>query len=86
MLLKVTPETEEEVFQRGIALTFDIQKLQDVLMVDSRAVEREEGKEFVYILDGDMVKKRFVKTGLNSSSGVWILDGLEADQTLILDY
>ena len=41
--------------------------------------------EYVYVLEDGIVKKRYVVTGFSNSSQVWILDGLSAGQTLVLD-
>lgn len=86
VLIQVAPDVSGEVFQRGISYTCELEKLQDVLMVNSRAVEKEDGKSYVYVLEDDMVKKRYVKAGLSSTESTWILDGLSEEQTLILDY
>jgi hypothetical protein len=32
-----------------------------------------------------MIQKRYVETALSASDAVWILDGLEEGQTLIVD-
>lgn len=57
----------------------------DVLYVESKAIRRDGVKEFVYLLDEDMIRKRYVKTALDTLRDVWILDGLEEGQTLIVD-
>ena len=43
------------------------QELQDVLLVDWRAVDSENGKSYVYVLEDDMVQKRYVAPGLCST-------------------
>ena len=57
----------------------------DILQIDRRAVKWEDQKAFVYVLDGDMVQKRYVTAVQNSSDNVWILDGLSEGQTLIVE-
>jgi len=86
VLIAVEKEMDSEVLKRSISLEFEQQKLENVLMVDLKAVNKEDGKEFVYIQEDDMVKKRFVKTGMRNTEGVWILDGLTEGQHLILEY
>ena len=49
------------------------------------AIKKDESRRYVYILDGETVKKRYVVEGENNMSTTWILDGLTEGQTLILD-
>ena len=56
-----------------------------MLLVDWRAVDSENGKSYVYVLEDDMVQKRYVAPGLNNREKVWILDGLHEGQTVIAD-
>lgn len=58
----------------------------NITVVDKDAVHRETSRtSYVYILEDGMPKKRFVKEGLSNATQVWILDGLEPGQTLILN-
>ncbi len=65
---------------RGIS-----EEVYNILQIEKKAIEREAGKEFVYILDGDMVQKRYIKTTLHTVDAAWVLDGLYEGQTLIVD-
>lgn len=65
--------------------SYDTEQLQNILLVDKGAVDREEGKVYVYVLDGDAVQKRFVMVGLSNMESYWVLDGLEEGQSVILD-
>lgn len=58
---------------------------ENVVVVPRRAVHQEGGKSYVYILEDDMQKKRYVTEGLRSADSVWVLDGLEPGQALILN-
>ena len=62
-----------------------VEQVQNVLLVERRAVSTEEGKSFVYVLEDDMVQKRFIVPGPNNSDVMWILDGLSEGQSLIVD-
>ncbi|WP_251209331.1 efflux RND transporter periplasmic adaptor subunit [Acetatifactor aquisgranensis] len=64
---------------------YNAEELRDVLLVDWSAVEAEKGKSYVYVLEDDMVQKRYVVPGLNNREKMWILDGLREGQTVIAD-
>lgn len=64
---------------------FHSEELENVLMVDWRAIDSENGKNYVYVLENDMVQKRYVVPGLSNRESTWILDGLEEGQTVIAD-
>ena len=68
----------------GIKFRATLEEVRDILVLERKAVEREDGKEFVYVLDGDTVQKRFIKTA-EGTVDVWVLDGLTEGQTLIVD-
>ena len=61
------------------------EEMQDILLVKKNAISSENGKSYVYLLEDDIVKKRYVLTGIGNSDYTWILSGLEAGQKLILD-
>ncbi len=64
---------------------YNLEELGDVLLVKWRALDIENGKSFVYVLENDMVQKRYVVPGLNNREEAWILDGLKEGQTVIAD-
>ena len=74
-----------EALEGNLQYQFNVEELQDVLLVDWRAVDSENGKSYVYVLEDDMVQKRYVAPGLNNREKVWILDGLHEGQTVIAD-
>lgn len=79
---------EEIVFNKKWGTMYcsaDVEEVQDVLLIDKDAVNRENSDAYVYILDGDTVKKRFVTLGPNNMEVYWVLDGLKEGQLLILD-
>jgi len=62
-----------------------VEELQDVLLVRKSAIHSEDGKSYVYLLEDDIVKKRYVQTGVSNTEMIWLLDGVEPGQSLILD-
>ena len=60
--------------------------LQDVLLVDKKAVYSEDKKTYVYVLEGDSLRKRYVTIGERGNADVvWVTDGLEEGQIVVLD-
>jgi len=72
-------------YQDDFLYFYEKESVGQVLLTDRRAVGMDEQGEYVYVLEDGIVKKRYVVTGFSNSSQVWILDGLSAGQTLVLD-
>lgn len=53
-------------------------------LLPSRAVTKEDGKEFVSILEDGVVKRRYVKTGFTNMQEVEILYGLDGDERIVM--
>ena len=85
ILIELDGEIEEAQLKVGFRFRGISEDVQEILMVERGAIQQEDGKEYVYVLDGDMIQKRYVETALSASDAVWILDGLEEGQTLIVD-
>lgn len=85
VLVQLDGEVSTELFSRTLKLTFETQRIHNVLTVSRKAIQTEGEKTFVYVLDGDMVQKRYieVKTGLSATA--WVLDGLTEGMTVIAD-
>ena len=68
-------------------LTFEVNNevLRNVLTVPSNAVDRENGKNFVYVMEGGIIQKKYVVIRTNSTATVWVQEGLSAGQTLIIE-
>ncbi len=64
------------------------EKLNDVLIVDHKAVGLEEGRYYVQLLADGEVHKRFVTLGCKTNRGngtvVWILEGVSEGDELVL--
>ena len=59
--------------------------LDNVLVIPRRAVTLDGGKHYVNCLVNGTLQKRFVNAGLMNMSNVWVLQGLEAGTTIIID-
>lgn len=59
--------------------------LGDVMIIPRRAITLEGGKNYVECLVDGNLQKRFVNIGLSTMSNVWVLQGLDVGDTIILD-
>lgn len=59
--------------------------LENVIALPRRAVVLDGGKQYVNKLSDGMVRKRFVNVALSAPGTVWVLQGIDAGDTLILD-
>lgn len=74
-----TKEVEEEVVEKPAA--------DEQTTTEEKTTEREEKQEVVFILNGDRVKKVEVKTGIQDSESIEILQGItEGDEVIIAPY
>lgn len=70
---------------KRITVKADRFRLDNVLVLPSRAVQNEEGKRYVYLFEDGIMKKRYVTVGMSSLDTVQILDGLTAGQYVAVD-
>jgi multidrug efflux pump subunit AcrA (membrane-fusion protein) len=95
MLEPVDPNVIKEILGEGDVNLAALQRFQltatvlsteldNTLMIPRRYINPEDRKFFVYILEDDMLKKRYVTTGISLPDGVQILDGLEPGQLVVL--
>lgn len=86
-LVKVD-EPLDEIDLMGIDGIAEYQVLKNVLTVPRNAVKNDDttGKPFVYVLEGDILQKRFVTVnGFSSSREVWVQEGLSAGETIVIE-
>lgn len=84
-LIELYEDVSPEDLKGSLQFQYNLEELQDVLLVDWKALDSEQGKSFVYVLEDDMVQKRYVVPGMNNREKAWILDGLSEGQTVIAD-
>ncbi len=54
-----------------------------VLIVPTNTVIEKEGKRFVYVIEGDIIRKRGIKTGISNWEYTQIFDGLKEGERII---
>ncbi|MCI9337255.1 MAG: hypothetical protein HFH93_06910 [Lachnospiraceae bacterium] len=84
-LIELYEDVTEKELSGSPKYEFRLEELQNVLLVDWKALSIENGKNFVYVLEDDTVRKRYVTPGLTNRQEAWILDGLKEGQTVIAD-
>jgi len=84
-LIELSESTEEIESKAHLEIRGVSEAIHNILMVPRNAVQREDREEFVHILSDNMIQKRYIKTAMTTPDGVWVLDGLEEGQTLIVD-
>lgn len=78
---------EGEYPQRGVApnISAATYYVEDVFVLPRRAVELESGKYYVSKLEDGVVRKRYVSVAVHGISEVWVLQGIEEGETIIID-
>lgn len=84
-LIELYEEIPTEDLGTSLQYQYNTEELQGILVLERSAVYPDNGKNYVYVLEGDMVQKRYIVPGLNNMNEIWILDGVSAGQTVIAD-
>lgn len=90
MVVQIQGEKPEDLSAliQSISISGNTEDVRDVLVANKNAFVLEEGKYYVQLLEDGAIKKRFVTLGCGNNSGngsiVWILDGLEEGDELVL--
>lgn len=85
ILVEVEGGVTEEELSSYLSFQADSQVVQGVLTIPKSAVSREGNKSFVYVMNGDIIQRKYVVTRSNSTANVWVQEGLSAGQTLIIE-
>lgn len=84
-LIALDENVTENDLTNYIMYQCNTQELQNIPLIPRRAVNAESGKEFVYVLDQDTVRKRYIMTGSYNTDVVCVLDGLTEGQIILVD-
>lgn len=68
----------------NVRIKANVKELYHVLVVKSYAIATEKDRQYVTVSDKDKVSKRRVITGGNCGEYTWILQGLEAGQSVMI--
>lgn len=84
-LIRLEEDVEAGKLEIAAHYEADIERLQNVLLIDKSVIRMDEDKSYVRILEDDMIQKRYILPGLRNSETVWVLDGLSGDQKVIAE-
>lgn len=86
MLVEADVKNDDFILRPGMFVTarIGVEKHSDALLVPVQAVVFEKAGASVFTLAGGKARKTPVKTGFGDGASVEILDGLAADQTVVL--
>jgi len=76
---------EEKPQLSHLSVTGVSQYLENVMVIPRRAAVLEGGKYYVECLINGVPQKRFINSGLTNASGVWVLQGLEPGDLVIVE-
>ena len=84
--IEIDQELGDEDLIGAVRISGTILKKTDVLLIDSKALKKEGNQYYVLVLQGSSsVSKTYVKVGGQNASTVWITEGLEEGQTLVIE-
>ena len=84
--IEIDQELGDEDLIGAVRISGTILKKTDVLLIDSKALKKEGNQYYVLVLVGtSSVSKTYVKVGGQNAGSVWITEGLEEGQTLVIE-
>lgn len=81
--VKINEHIDAKRITGPIRYTAYPQRVQDVLQVQENFIVHQGTSKYVQVLDGDVIRKRYITVGLTNRKAFWILDGLTEGQILI---
>jgi len=83
--IQLEPIEGEQPRMSRLTVTGRSEYLGNVLIIPRRAITLEGGKNYVECLVDGNLQKRFINIGLSTMSNVWVVQGLNEGDTIILD-
>jgi len=62
-----------------------IESLKDIMVLKNECIKMEDGKTFVFVVDGNKAKKVYIETGISDDYITHIKDGLSQDDNVIVN-
>ena len=84
-LIRLEEDVEAGKLEIAAHYEADIERLQNVLLIDKSLIRMDEDKSYVRILEDDMIQKCYILPGLRNSETVWVMDGLSEEQKVIAE-
>lgn len=84
--VRATVPNADGLLKPGMFLTVRLkQDSERVVMISEQALVPEEGRQFVFVVDGELARKREVSIGRRKPGRVEIVQGLEAGERVIIE-
>lgn len=84
--VRATVPNADGVLKPGMFLTVRLrQQRERVVMISEQALVPEEGRQFVFVVNGELARKREVSIGRRKPGQVEIVSGLEAGERVIIE-
>ena len=84
--IEIDQELSLEDLIGAVRINGTILKKSGVLLIDAKALKKEGNRYYVLVLQGSSaVSKTYVKVGGQNASSVWITEGLEEGQVLVIE-
>lgn len=80
-----TPYRDQLRPEMTASVTIFLDQREDVLAVPSGAVQREQGKTIVYVLEGGRTQPREIKVGWRDGQWIEVASGLQEGETVLLE-
>lgn len=56
----------------------------DTLIIPRNALSQAQGQSYVYVLEDDVIRRRYIQAGISDMENVQVIDGLTEGQTLVI--
>jgi membrane fusion protein, multidrug efflux system len=86
IIVRATVPNADGMLKPGMFLTVRLkQQRERVVMISEQALVPEEGRQFVFVVDGELARKREVAIGRRKPGRVEIVRGLEPGERVIIE-
>lgn len=84
-MIEVYGDCSDFTIGEEVTVTFEAIRMEDALIVDKRAVGSDKNGSFVYVLSNGIGVKRYILAGGQNPTEVWVLQGLEEGDQLVIN-
>ena len=80
-------DAEDSRIKSGMTVNLDIEtdKKENVLYLPYYVIKEENGRKYVNILEGEEIKEKTIKTGLEGETSIEILEGLKEGENVVAE-
>lgn len=63
----------------------NVDSVEDTLIVNTECIRKEDGRDYVFVVEDGIAKKTYVETGITDTYLIGILNGLEEDDIVVVN-